>query len=87
MDRDFRISRLLKPIVYDNDNPEYEFKNLGIMEKKNNPLPISENFHLERIEKNGKKINILRLITQQGPSLVFVGDDKEFVEYLSTMQR
>lgn len=57
------------------------------MEKKINPLPISENFHLERIEKNGKKINILRLITQQGPALVFVGDDKEFVEYLSTMQR
>lgn len=57
------------------------------MEKKNNHLPISENFHLERIEKNGKKLNILRLITQQGPALVFVGDDKEFVEYLSTMQR
>lgn len=57
------------------------------MEKKSLPLPISENFHLERIEKNGKKLNILRLITQQGPALVFVGDDKEFVEYLSTMQR
>ena len=58
------------------------------MEKKSIPMPQSENYHLERITNaKNERINVLRLITQQGPALVFVGSDKEFVDYLSAMQR
>ena len=58
------------------------------MEKKNVTMPLSENYHLERITNSkNERINVLRLITPQGPALVFIGSDKEFVDYLSTMQR
>lgn len=58
------------------------------MEKKNVSMPMSENYHLERIiNSRNERINVLRLITPQGPALVFIGSDKEFVDYLSTMQR
>ena len=51
------------------------------MEKKNVTMPLSENYHLERITNSkNERINVLRLITPQGPALVFIGSDKEFVD-------
>ena len=51
------------------------------MEKKTIPMPQSENYHLERITNSkNERINVLRLIMPQGPALVFIGSDKEFVD-------